>query len=112
MRTLARILVITAALAVPCRALAQSARGFAFGAAPALAMAGSDVIKSGPAIAVTAAGGLLYGGVGWLIDNAIEGRDVIYELSDRAPALAVSLEPIVSLRGSKRLGLGGSITWR
>lgn len=175
MRTLTRILVITAALAVPSRALAQTAPppqinvgqivwitdtsgfesrgsvvatlpdaieistgvgprrlamssiqviakkdsnkngfwwGFAIGVAPMVGLSNGQFFSSSEAIAFTLFGGLSNGAVGWLIDNAIEGRKVIYERSDRAPALAVHLAPVVSLNGPKRLGFGGTITWR
>jgi len=175
MRSLTRILVITAALAVPSRVLAQSAPlpqinvgqivwvtgtdgfevrgsvvatlpeaieintgggprrlpmsniqviakkdsnkngfwwGFAFGIAPIAGLSSGHVFSSSEAIAFTLFGGLSNGAVGWLIDNAIEGRKVIYERSDRAPALAVNIAPIVSLSGPKHLRVGGSITWR
>lgn len=175
MRTLTRILVITAALAVPSLALAQSASitqlkvgqivwitdtngfelrgsvvatlpeaieistgggprrlamssiqviakkdsnrngfwwGFAVGVAPMVGLSSGQVFSSSEAIAFTLVGGLSNGAVGWLIDNAIEGRSVLYERSDRAPALAVHLAPVVSLGGPKRLGVGGAITWR
>ena len=52
-----------------------------------------------------------YGGVGAWIDSAIEGRELIYRRAE-ASTSTFSLAPIVSLKGSKRLGVGGTITWR
>ena len=61
---------------------------------------------AGVALGVT-----FYGGIGAVIDSAIEGRQLIYRRAESS-ASTFSLAPIVSLTGSKRLGVGGTITWR
>ena len=57
------------------------------------------------------AGALIYGTVFGLIDAAIQGRDVIYRRSQPASTV-VNIAPIVGLEGPKRVGVGGTITWR
>ncbi len=53
--------------------------------------------------------GLFYGGVGALIDSFVDGRVVVYQKTDKTD---VHVAPIVNLAGSKRVGLGGTISWR
>jgi hypothetical protein len=55
-------------------------------------------------IAGVAFGSAIWGGIGALIDNAIEGRQTIYT----RPAPAVELGPVVSRSG---VGLRGTIRW-
>ncbi len=54
--------------------------------------------------------GLIFGGIGAWIDSLIEGRDVLYQAG--TARVAVKIAPQVELVGSKRVGIGGSITWR
>lgn len=78
--------------------------GASVGAVPALALGSGRV--SAKAAGFFVFGSLLYGGVGMLIDHAIEGRRTIYERSSTAAAIQVG--PIVTRRG---VGLGGTIRW-
>jgi len=68
----------------------------------------SQNIFSSAAFCVT--GGLLFGGIGAWIDSLIDGRDVLYQAG--TARVAVKIAPQVELVGSKRVGIGGSITWR
>ena len=67
--------------------------------------------QGGSAAGFIAIGVAFYGGVGAWIDSAIEGRELIYRRAESSTS-TFSLAPIVSLKGSKRLGVGGTITWR
>ena len=66
----------------------------------------------GTTAAAIVIGVAFYGGIGAWIDSAIEGRELIYRRAAESSTSTFSLAPIVSLKGSKRLGLGGSIAWR
>ncbi len=55
-------------------------------------------------------GGLIWGGIGAWIDSRIEGQEIVYRKSD--PKTTVRIAPQVALVGTKRVGIGGSITWR
>lgn len=84
--------------------------GFAIGTLPIISLA--DGHWSGGALSFAAMGGLLYGGVGMLIDNAIEGRQLLYHRPERDSAAVVNIGPIVGLDNQKRVGLGGTIIWK
>lgn len=58
----------------------------------------------GQVILVAAVSGALWGGVGALIDNAIEGRETIYT----RPSPALQVTPVVTRSG---VGLRGAIRW-
>ena len=46
-----------------------------------------------------------------LIDNAREGRDILYRRPERGSATVVNIAPVVGLDGLARVGLRGTITW-
>lgn len=84
--------------------------GFMVGAAPTIGMGGPQVLTHPVGLAFVLVGGLGYGGIGWLMDNAIEGREELYRKN--AEGVTVTFAPIVGLGESKRVGVGGSISWR
>lgn len=55
--------------------------------------------------------GLFYGGIGVLIDNAIDGRKVLYHRPESGQA-SLTISPVIGFDGPKRLGLSGSIAWK
>ena len=55
-------------------------------------------------------GTLGYGMIGVLIDNAVEGRDVIY--TGATHSLSASVAPLVSLGAQARIGVAAAITWK
>ena len=72
---------------------------------------GNATASAGGTAEGVAIGAALYGGIGAVIDSAIDGRQLIYRRAESSTS-TFSLAPIVSIKGSKRLGLGGTITWR
>ncbi len=54
--------------------------------------------------------GLICGGVGAWIDSMVDGREFLYQKMERK--VVVEIAPIAALGASKRLGLGGTISWR
>lgn len=67
--------------------------------------------SGGTATGLVLVGVAFYGGIGAWIDSAIEGRQLIYRRAESHTS-TFSLAPIVSLKGSNRLGVGGTVTWR
>jgi hypothetical protein len=53
-----------------------------------------------------------YGGMGALIDNGINGRQLLYNRPSEPSRPIVTLSPLVSLGKSKSLGFGGAIVWK
>lgn len=84
--------------------------GFAVGASPILALGGPSAFTSRLGLAYMTFGGVVYGSIGWLIDNAIEGRDEIYRRDTER--IAINVAPIIGLGAQKRVGVGGSFSWR
>lgn len=88
--------------------------GAAVGAVSGAVTAGSvgTVAPGGMKAALVVTGILGYAGLGVLIDNVVVGRVVLYHRPERVSAAAVNVAPIISLGIEKRVGLGGTITWR
>jgi hypothetical protein len=57
-------------------------------------------------------GTAFYAGIGALIDNGINGRQLLYTRPTEPSRPVVTLAPIVSLGKSKTLGIGGGISWK
>ena len=59
---------------------------------------------------MTVTGTAFYGMVGALIDNAIDGRVVVYTRT--AHTVSLNVAPVVSLGQHARIGIATAMTWK
>ena len=85
-------------------------KGFATGTGFVAFASEGRAFTGGLGLYFMAMNGLVYGGIGWLIDNAVEGREVLY--LKPAKSMAVSVSPLVGLGASKRIGVTAAVTWK
>lgn len=58
-------------------------------------------------------GALVYGGIGAWIDNAIEGRELVYRRASDHDHPTLVVAPMADLSGAnRRIGVNGAVTWR